>query len=88
MAIEHSLDIPVLFEVTERNVYKRSNVETIVDENKGITLYRYNEEVIPIKEYIATLMDTDDYDALVLVVDNLITKVDSLEARVLALENA
>lgn len=79
---------PLLLEITDSTVYKRSDIELIEDVDKGLTLYKYNEETLSIPDYINTLMNEEDYDALALVVTNLSNKVDDLEARIIALENA
>lgn len=73
-------------EIGPTEIYIRTNVEHI--ETDEFTGWEYNEQIVPMTEYIAMLADTDSVNVMALIISQLMGEIDLLNARVAALEGA
>jgi hypothetical protein len=73
-------------EVGKTNVYIRTNVEYIEEEE--FSGWEYDEEIISIPEYISTLSDKNSVDITALLITGLMQEIDELKTKVEALEGS
>jgi len=73
-------------EVGKTNVYIRTNVEYIEEEE--FSGWEYDEEIISIPEYISTLSDKNSVDITALIITGLMQEIDELKTKVEALEGS
>jgi hypothetical protein len=71
-------------EIGKTNVYIRTNVEYIEEEE--FSGWEYDEQVIPIQEYINTLADRDSTDTIAMILSTLMQEIDELKSRITVLE--
>jgi len=71
-------------EVGKTNVYFRTNVVRIEEEE--FSGWEYDEQVIPIQEYINTLADCDSIDTIAMILSTLMQEIDELKSRITVLE--
>jgi hypothetical protein len=71
-------------EVGKTNVYFRTNVVRIEEEE--FSGWEYDEQVIPIQEYINTLADRDSTDTIAMILSTLMQEIDELKTRITVLE--
>lgn len=71
-------------EVGKTNVYFRTNVVRIEEEE--FSGWEYDEQVIPIQEYIDTLADRDSTDTIAMILSTLMQEIDELKSRITVLE--
>ena len=73
-------------EIGKTNVYIRTNVEYIEEEE--FSGWEYDEEIISIPEYISTLSDKNSVDITALIITGLMQEIDELKTKVEALEGS
>jgi len=73
-------------EIGKTNVYIRTNVEYIEEEE--FSGWEYDEEIISIPEYISTLSDKNSVDITALIITGLMQEIDELKTKVEALEES
>jgi hypothetical protein len=73
-------------EIGKTNVYIRTNVEYIEEEE--FSGWEYDEEIISIPEYISTLSDKNSIDITALIITGLMQEIDELKTKVEALEGS
>ena len=73
-------------EIGKTNVYIRTNVERIEEEE--FSGWEYDEEIISIPEYISTLSDKNSVDITALIITGLMQEIDELKTKVEALEGS
>lgn len=73
-------------EIGKTNVYIRTNVEYIEEEE--FSGWEYDEEIISIPEYISTLSDKNSVDIIALIITGLMQEIDELKTKVEALEGS
>jgi len=73
-------------EIGKTNVYIRTNVEYIEEEE--FSGWEYDEEIISIPEYINTLSDKNSVDITALIITGLMQEIDELKTKVEALEGS
>jgi len=73
-------------EIGKTNVYIRTNVERIEEEE--FSGWEYDEEIISIPEYISTLSDKNSVDIIALLITGLMQEIDELKTKVEALEGS
>jgi len=73
-------------EIGKTNVYIRTNVEYIEEEE--FSGWEYDEEIISIPEYISTLSDKNSVDIIALLITGLMQEIDELKTKVEALEGS
>ena len=73
-------------EIGKTNVYIRTNVERIEEEE--FSGWEYDEEIISIPEYINTLSDKNSVDITALIITGLMQEIDELKTKVEALEGS
>ena len=73
-------------EIGKTNVYIRTNVERIEEEE--FSGWEYDEEIISIPEYISTLSDKNSVDITALIITGLMQEIDELKTKVEALEES
>ena len=73
-------------EIGKTNVYIRTNVEYIEEEE--FSGWEYDEEIISIPEYISTLSDKNSVDITALLITGLLQEIDELKTKVEALEGS
>ncbi len=73
-------------EIGKTNVYIRTNVEYIEEEE--FSGWEYDEEIISIPEYISTLSDKNSVDITALIITGLMQEIDELKTKVKALEGS
>ncbi len=73
-------------EIGKTNVYIRTNVEYIEEEE--FSGWEYDEEIISIPEYISTLSDKNSVDITALLITGLMQEIDELKTKVEALEGS
>ena len=73
-------------EIGKTNVYIRTNVEYIEEEE--FSGWEYDEEIISIPEYISTLSDINSVDTTALIITGLMQEIDELKTKVEALEGS
>jgi len=73
-------------EIGKTNVYIRTNVERIEEEE--FSGWEYDEEIISIPEYISTLSDKNSVDIIALIITGLMQEIDELKTKVEALEGS
>ena len=73
-------------EIGKTNVYIRTNVEYIEEEE--FSGWEYDEEIISIPEYISTLSDKNSVDITALIMTGLMQEIDELKTKVEALEGS
>ena len=73
-------------EIGKTNVYIRTNVERIEEEE--FSGWEYDEEIISIPEYISTLSDKNSVDITALLITGLMQEIDELKTKVEALEGS
>ena len=73
-------------EVGKTNVYIRTNVEYIEEEE--FSGWEYDEEIISIPEYISTLSDKNSVDITALIITGVMQEIDELKTKVEALEGS
>ena len=71
-------------EVGKTNVYFRTNVVRIEEEE--FSGWEYDEQVIPIQEYINTLADRNSTDIIAMIISALMQEIDDLKSRITVLE--
>lgn len=71
-------------EVGKTNVYFRTNVVRIEEEE--FSGWEYDEQVIPIQEYINTLADRNSTDIIAMLMSALMQEIDDLKSRITVLE--
>ena len=73
-------------EIGKTNVYIRTNVEYIEEEE--FSGWEYDEEIISIPEYISTLSDKNSIDTTALLITRLMQEIDELKTKIEALEGS
>ena len=73
-------------EIGKTNVYIRTNVEYIEEEE--FSGWEYDDEIISIPEYISTLSDKNSVDITALIITGLMQEIDELKTKVEALEGS
>ncbi len=73
-------------EIGKTNVYIRTNVEYIEEEE--FSGWEYDEEIISIPEYISTLSDKNSVYITALIITGLMQEIDELKTKVEALEGS
>jgi len=73
-------------EIGKTNVYIRTNVEHIEEEE--FSGWEYDEEIISIPEYISTLSDKNSVDITALIITGLMQEIDELKTKVETLEGS
>jgi len=73
-------------EIGKTNVYIRTNVEYIEEEE--FSGWEYDEEIISIPEYISTLSDKNSVDITALIITGLMKEIDELKTKIEALEGS
>jgi hypothetical protein len=73
-------------EIGKTNVYIRTNVERIEEEE--FSGWEYDEEIISIPEYISTLSDKNSIDLIALLITGLMQEIDELKTKIEALEGS
>ena len=73
-------------EIGKTNVYIRTNVEYIEEEE--FSGWEYDEEIISIPEYISTFSDKNSVDVIALIITGLMQEIDELKTKVEALEGS
>ena len=73
-------------EIGKTNVYIRTNVEYIEEEE--FSGWEYDEEIISIPEYISTLSDKNSVDITALIITGVMQEIDELKTKVEALEGS
>ena len=73
-------------EIGKTNVYIRTNVEYIEEEE--FSGWEYDEEIISIPEYISTLSDKNSVDIIALLITGLMQEIDELKTKVESLEGS
>ena len=73
-------------EIGKTNVYIRTNVEYIEEEE--FSGWEYDEEIISIPEYISTLSDKNSVDITAIIITGLMQEIDELKTKVEALEGS
>jgi hypothetical protein len=73
-------------EIGKTNVYIRTNVERIEEEE--FSGWEYDEEIISIPEYISTLSDKNSVDVIALIITGLMQEIDELKTKIEALEGS
>ena len=73
-------------EIGKTNVYIRTNVEYIEEEE--FSGWEYDEEIISIPEYISTLSDKNSVDITALLITGFMQEIDELKTKVEALEGS
>jgi hypothetical protein len=73
-------------EIGKTNVYIRTNVEYIEEEE--FSGWEYDEEIISIPEYISTLSDKNSVDITALIITGLMQEIDELKTKVETLEGS
>ena len=73
-------------EIGKTNVYIRTNVEYIEEEE--FSGWEYDEEIISIPKYISTLSDKNSVDITALIITGLMQEIDELKTKVEALEGS
>lgn len=73
-------------EIGKTNVYIRTNIERIEEEE--FSGWEYDEEIISIPEYISTLSDKNSVDITALLITGLMQEIDELKTKVEALEGS
>ena len=73
-------------EIGKTNVYIRTNVEYIEEEE--FSGWEYDEEIISIPEYISILSDKNSVDIIALLITGLMQEIDELKTKVEALEGS
>jgi hypothetical protein len=73
-------------EIGKTNVYIRTNVEYIEEEE--FSGWEYDEEIISIPEYISTLSDKNSVNITALIITGLMQEIDELKTKVEALEGS
>ncbi len=84
MRVRGSQETIPFIEVGKTNVYIRTNVEHVEEEE--FTGWEYDEQIISIQEYINTLTDRDSTDVLSMIVSALMQEIDDLKTRIEVLE--
>lgn len=86
MRVRGSQETIPFIEVGKTNVYIRTNVEYIEEEE--FSGWEYDEEIISIPEYISTLSDKNSVDITALIITGLMQEIDELKTKVEALEGS
>lgn len=86
MRVRGSQETIPFIEVGKTNVYIRTNVEYIEEEE--FSGWEYDEEIISIPEYISTLSDKNSVDVIALIITGLMQEIDELKTKVEALEGS
>ena len=73
-------------EIGKTNVYIRTNIERIEEEE--FSGWEYDEEIISIPEYISTLSDKNSIDLIALLITGLMQEIDELKTKIEALEGS
>jgi hypothetical protein len=73
-------------EIGKTNVYIRTNIERIEEEE--FSGWEYDEEIISIPEYISTLSDKNSVDVIALIITGLMQEIDELKTKIEALEGS
>lgn len=73
-------------EIGKTNVYIRTNVEYIEEEE--FSGWEYDEEIISIPEYISTLSEKNSVDIIALIITGLMQEIDELKTKIEALEGS
>ena len=73
-------------EIGKTNVYIRTNIERIEEEE--FSGWEYDEEIISIPEYISTLSDKNSVDITALLITGLMQEIDELKTKIEALEGS
>ena len=86
MKIRGTQETIPFIEIGKTNVYIRTNVEYIEEEE--FSGWEYDEEIISIPEYISTLSDKNSVDITALIITGLMQEIDKLKTKVEALEGS
>lgn len=86
MRVRGSQETIPFIEIGKTNVYIRTNVEYIEEEE--FSGWEYDEEIISIPEYISTLSDKNSVDITALIITGLMQEIDELKTKVEALEGS
>jgi len=86
MKIRGTQESMPFIEIGKTNVYIRTNVEYIEEEE--FSGWEYDEEIISIPEYISTLSDKNSIDITALIITGLMQEIDELKTKVEALEGS
>lgn len=86
MRVRGSQETIPFIEVGKTNVYIRTNVEHVEEEE--FSGWEYDEEIISIPEYISTLSDKNSVDITALIITGLMQEIDELKTKVEALEES
>ncbi len=71
-------------EIGKTNVYIRTNVEYIEEEE--FTGWEYDEIIVPIHEYINTLADKNSLDITAIIITGLMQEIDELKSKIVTME--
>ena len=86
MKVRGTQESKPFIEIGKSNVYIRTNVERIEEEE--FSGWEYDEEIISIPEYISTLSDKNSVDVIALIITGLMQEIDELKTKVEALEGS
>ena len=86
MKIRGTQESMPFIEIGKTNVYIRTNVEYIEEEE--FSGWEYDEEIISIPEYISTLSDKNSVDVIALIITGLMQEIDELKTKIEALEGS
>lgn len=84
MRVRGSQETIPFIEVGKTNVYIRTNVEHVEEEE--FSGWEYDEQIISMQEYINTLTDRDSTDVISMIVSALMQEIDDLKTRIEVLE--
>lgn len=84
MRVRGSQETIPFIEVGKTNVYIRTNVEHVEEEE--FSGWEYDEQIISMQEYINTLADRDSTDVISMIVSALMQEIDNLKTRIEVLE--
>lgn len=84
MRVRGSQETIPFIEVGKTNVYIRTNVEHVEEEE--FSGWEYDEQIISMQEYINTLADRDSTDVISIIVSALMQEIDNLKTRIEVLE--
>jgi hypothetical protein len=84
MRVRGSQETIPFIEVGKTNVYIRTNVEHVEEEE--FSGWEYDEQIISMQEYINTLTDRDSTDVISMIISALMQEIDNLKTRIEVLE--
>ena len=84
MRVRGSQETIPFIEVGRTNVYIRTNVEHVEEEE--FSGWEYDEQIISLQNYIKTLADRDSTDTIAMILSTLMQEIDELKSRITVLE--